>query len=183
MTEAVVRVVMMQRDEGALLMAWLSHYSGLFGMERLTIFDNGSTDPLTLHLLARAETCGATVRRDFTDPADFHAKGLHFVNEMRRWDAGPDYDFALPVDCDEFLAVVCDETISPRRADVHQEFARLVGERRALRIGTSLFNVVDRPGWFAVDTDFIKGFVPAGASMRWITDSTIRPPLLPRVMP
>ncbi|WP_158513408.1 glycosyltransferase family protein [Kozakia baliensis] len=48
-TEPSVRVVMMQRDEGALLMAWLSHYARLFSMDHLTLLDNGSTDPLTLH--------------------------------------------------------------------------------------------------------------------------------------
>ncbi|AOX17437.1 glycosyltransferase family protein [Kozakia baliensis] len=70
-TEPSVRVVMMQRDEGALLMAWLSHYARLFGMNHLTLLDNGSTDPLTLHLLDHAAACGATVLQEYRHSGDF----------------------------------------------------------------------------------------------------------------
>ncbi|WP_406586315.1 glycosyltransferase family 2 protein [Asaia lannensis] len=152
---------MMQRDEGAMLMAWLSYYGRLFGFEHLTVFDNGSCDPLTLHLLAQAERCGVTVRRDRRDMDDFHAKGLHFAEQIRAWDREGGYDFALPVDCDEFIAVVDDNGLSTSASRIMGEFDRLRGERRALRIGSSLFNLPSRPGWFAVDTDFIKGFLPA----------------------
>lgn len=151
----------MQRDEGALLMAWLSYYGQIFGFDCLTIFDNGSSDPLTLHLLDRAEGCGATIRRDRRDPDDFHAKGLHFAEQIRTWDREGGYDFALPVDCDEFIAVVDDHGISTSPARILREFERCQGEGRALRVGTSLFNLPARPGWFAVDPEFIKGFLPA----------------------
>ncbi|NIE80558.1 glycosyltransferase family 2 protein [Asaia sp. As-1742] len=152
---------MMQRDEGAMLMAWLSYYGRMFGFPNLTIFDNGSRDPLTLHLLAQAQRCGVTVRRDRDDAADFHGKGLHFAEQIREWDRGGDYDFALPVDCDEFLAVVSDEGISTDLDCIRREFAAHIGELRALRIATSLFNIPARPGWFAIDSGFYKGFVPA----------------------
>lgn len=152
---------MMQRDEGAMLMAWLSYYGRLFGFEHLTIFDNGSCDPLTLYLLAHAERCGVTVRRDCPDPDDFHAKGLHFAEQIRAWDREGGYNFALPVDCDEFIAVIDTHGLSTSAECIMSEFARLEGEKRALRIGTSLFNLPSKPGWFALDTDFIKGFLPA----------------------
>lgn len=158
-----IRVVMMQRDEGPMLMAWLSYYGQIFGFPALTIFDNGSVDPLTVHLLAHAEKCGASVRRDRPDPADFHGKGLHFAELFREWDRQGDYDFALPVDCDEFLVVIDDEGISTSRERILQEFVCHLGEKRALRIGSSLFNVPSKPGWFALDTGFIKGFLPSGS--------------------
>lgn len=162
MREPVVRVVMMQRNEGALLLAWLTHYAQLFGMDRLTILDNGSTDNLTLYLLRHAANMGATVRTDLNDIADFHGKGFHMATTMQAWDEGEDYDFALPVDCDEFLAVVGDDRISGGRADIMREFVRLRDCRTALRIDLSLFNVPEQPGWFAVDPEFHKGFLPAG---------------------
>lgn len=152
---------MMQRDEGAMLMAWLSYYGRVFGFSNLTIFDNGSRDPLTLHLLTQAERCGVTVRRDCDDPGDFHGKGLHFAEQIREWDRGAPYDFALPIDCDEFLAVVGNEGLSTEPSVIQREFAYHLGETRALRIATSLFNVPARSGWFAVDTGFYKGFLPS----------------------
>ncbi|GBQ85476.1 hypothetical protein AA0535_0772 [Asaia krungthepensis NRIC 0535] len=146
-----------------MLMAWLSYYGRLFGFPNLTVFDNGSRDPLTLHLLAHARRCGATVRYDRNDPGDFHAKGLHFAEQIRAWDKDGDYDFALPVDCDEFLVVVDDEGLSTHRARIMQEFAAHRDEKRALRIGVSLFNMPSRPGWFAVDPEFVKGCLPANS--------------------
>ncbi|GBQ14311.1 glycosyltransferase family 2 protein [Swaminathania salitolerans] len=152
---------MMQRDEGPLLMAWLGYYARIFGFDALTIFDNGSVDPLTLHLLDHARRCGATIRYDCSDPADFHGKGQHLGAQIREWDRTGSYDFALPVDCDEFLAVVEDDGVSTSAGRILAEFARLRPERRALRIGSSLFNHPARPGWFSVDRAFIKGFLPA----------------------
>ncbi|RUT27215.1 hypothetical protein C0V97_03100 [Asaia sp. W19] len=152
---------MMQRDEGAMLMAWLSYYGQIFGFGNLVIFDNGSTDPLTLHLLDQAARCGATIRRDHKLPDDFHGKGRHFAREIRQWDRLHNYDFALPVDCDEFLVVADEEGISTSSAKIHAEFARLHGEKSAFRIGGSFFNVPGKPGWFAFEPEFIKGFVAA----------------------
>ncbi|GBR03075.1 hypothetical protein GCM10007207_14530 [Asaia siamensis] len=144
-----------------MLMAWLSYYGQIFGFENLTIFDNGSCDPFTLHLLDHAARCGATVRRDRNDPADFHGKGLHLAEQIRLWDEGDHYDFALPVDCDEFLVVFGDFGISTSRESIMREFSAHIGERRTLRIGSSLFNIPSSPGWFALDIEFFKGFVPA----------------------
>lgn len=152
----------MQRDEGTLLLAWLTHYGLLFGVEHLTILDNGSTDPLTVHILRHAEFLGATVRRDLCSVEDFHAKGQHFAEVMRGWARDGEYDFALPVDCDEFLCIVTDDGFSVAKDHIMAEFTTLRTVRAALRIGISLFNVPARPGWFSVDAEFFKGFVPAG---------------------
>ncbi|GAN52963.1 glycosyltransferase family 2 protein [Tanticharoenia sakaeratensis] len=161
-----VRVLMMQRDEGPLLLSWFSHYARLFGMDRLTVMDNGSRDPLTLHVLAQAEARGALIDRRHSGPEDFQAKGLHFARVIRSWDADPGiagtYDMALPVDCDEFIAAVDADRISTATEAVHDALAEVAHEKRALRLELSLFNVPDRPGWFAVDPDFCKGAIPAG---------------------
>jgi len=153
---------MMQRNENALLMAWMTHYASLFGARNLTVLDNGSDDPVTLRLLAHVERVGVQVDRTAAHPGDFQAKGLHFAERIREWDREGGYDFALPVDCDEFLSFVGDEGIVVDRAAILGEFARLLAYRCAFRIDTSLFNVPYRPGWFAVDPLFHKGFIPAG---------------------
>lgn len=160
---ALIRVLMMQRDEGPLLARWLRYYGNLFGADNLTIMDNGSTDPETLSYLQSAELAGTTVMRDFVSAHDFQHKGGHFVNIIRHiWDPNGGYDFALPVDCDEFLAVFTEQGISTKREDILGEFEGLKDAVMSLRIPLSMFNVPDRPGWYAPITNFHKGFVRAG---------------------
>jgi hypothetical protein len=156
---AEVRVIMMQRDEGDTLARWIAHYGGLFGLPNLSIMDNGSTDPFTLALLREAELGGAKIYWGFDTPHDFHNKGGHFGNIVIHWDAEYAYDFALPVDCDEILAVFTDEGLSTEHEAIHAEFDRLLGMKTSLRIDMSLFNVPERPGWFAPVRHFHKGFL------------------------
>lgn len=158
---SVIRVVTMQKDEGDTLARWILHYSGLFGFENITILDNGSTDKLTISLLNAAEKMGAVVRRDLTRSQDFHRKGGHLTNIIRGWDGMYDYDFALPVDCDERLAVFTENGISYSKEAIHSAFDALKGKQCAFRIDTSLFNVPGRNGWYAPVRHFHKGFVPA----------------------
>ena len=158
---ARVRAIMMQKDEGDALARWLCHYCGLFGPKNLTVLDNGSQDKLTLSYLSAAERSGVTIFRQFDRPHDFHHKGGYFGNIIKSWDHDHRYDFALPVDCDEILAVFTDSGLSSAFEDVHREFERLLGTRRALRLDMTLFNVPERSGWFAPVRHFHKGFLPA----------------------
>lgn len=152
----------MQKDEAELLLAWLSHYGNLFGYRNLTIYDNGSTEPRTLAILQHAMRLGVVISTGYDQPHDFHQKGYHFANLIREWDRQSDYDFALPVDCDEFLAVFEDDRISTSRDAILAELNRYVGSERALRMDMSLFNVPGQEGWFSPDRSFHKGMVAAG---------------------
>ncbi|MCQ8240774.1 glycosyltransferase family 2 protein [Rhizosaccharibacter radicis] len=158
---ANVRVVMMQRDEGDSLARWLAHYGGLFGYPNLSIIDNGSVDHLTRQLLAEAERRGSRIYWDLSSRHDFEHKGGHVANIIQHWDNSAPYDFALPVDCDEILAVFEPAGLTTDHAAIHREFDRLRSFRCALRIDMSLLNVPERPGWFAPDRAFHKGFLPA----------------------
>ena len=158
---ARVRVVMMQRNEGDALVRWLSNYGGLFGFENLTILDNGTTDAFTLDVLRHAELSGAYVRWGLDALRDFREKGGHLTNVIKAWDHEGGYDFALPVDCDELLAVFDETGLTTDRDAILAEFDRLMPVRSALRIDLSMFNVPDRPGWFVPDRHFYKGFLPA----------------------
>ena len=156
-----VRVVMMQRDEGAMLERWVRHYSALFGWSNLTIFDNGSTDPRTLATLLASAGQGADVRMGFDAASDFEGKHVHIGNVIRSWDADVDYDFALPVDCDEMLAVFAGDGLTIDADAIRAELRRLSGVQQALRIDMSLFNVPSRRGWYCPDRHFVKSFLPA----------------------
>jgi len=158
---AKVLVLMMQKDEGPILSRWLLHYSGLFGIRNITIMDNGSTDRYTLELLKSAEGAGATIMWGYDTQHDFQNKGGHFGNIIQSWDHDIEYDFALPVDCDEIIAAVTDTTISTRHEDIHAALDGLKGQQCALRLDMSLFNVPGSPGWFAPVRHFHKGFVAA----------------------
>ncbi|MCQ8242032.1 glycosyltransferase family 2 protein [Rhizosaccharibacter radicis] len=157
---ARVRAVMMQRDEDALLEPWLRWHGALFGPRNLVVLDNGSRLPAVLDILRAAEADGVSVIRGHDSPRDFLDKGLHAEAVIRRFDADGDYDFALPLDCDEFLAVFTPDGLSCEPDDVHAALDALRPVRSALGIEMSLTNVPGRPGWFVADT-LEKGFLPA----------------------
>lgn len=162
----IVKVMMMQKDEGPRLTRWLAHYGHIFGMENLIIFDNGSHDPLTLSLLKEAERHGSHVRYDLRRTGDFREKGQHFTNVIASLDHDIHYDFALPVDCDEILCVFTEDGLSLHKNDILAEFERLTPYRSAFTIHLSLFNVPQKDGWYAPRRLFPKGFVPAHCGAR-----------------
>ena len=167
---ARIKCVMMQRDETQVLEPWLRHHGALFGFENLTVLDHGSRDADVLATLVRYERAGVRVERVAAGPQDFLDKGRHVARVIAGLDAacGPGggpadgYDFVLPIDCDEFLAVFDEAGLSCSRSAIDRAFEALLGERRALAIEMSLANVVGRPGWFAADT-LQKGFLPANS--------------------
>ncbi len=151
----------MQRDERQLLEPWLRHHGLLFGFENLVVLDNGSREADVLATLARYERAGVRVERGHAAPRDFLDKGLHVARLIAELDREGGYDFALPIDCDEFLAVFDEDGLSCGRRAVDAAFDALIGERRALGIALSLANAAGQPGWFVADT-MQKGFLPRG---------------------
>ncbi|MBE7211808.1 MAG: glycosyltransferase family 2 protein [Gluconacetobacter diazotrophicus] len=158
---ADVMVYMMQKNEGLLLDNWLRHYGRLFGPANLTVLDNDSDDLLTRRLLADAVANGSRVSYAFRTHDDFRNKGDIIrglaEDDMRR----RRFDFVLPVDCDELLAVFTDGTISTHERDVHAELLSYRGCECALRLELSLMNCPGEPGWFASDEHFVKSLVPS----------------------
>ncbi len=151
---------MMQRDETLLLEAWFRYYGYLFGFENLAVFDNGSTDPGVIETLARYERVGSEIRRGYDRVEDFHAKGAHFRNLIGHWDNAARYDFALPLDADEFLAVFTPDGLSCRRDAIHAHLDALIGTQEALGFDLSLYNAPGRPGCFSVQP-YPKSFLSA----------------------
>lgn len=161
---ARVKCITMQRDETQLLAAWLRHHGTLFGFDNLVVFDNGSTERAVVQTLKQAEGAGVDVRWTHRDPHDLERRGSHLHNLMRGWqEADAAYDFAIPLDCDEFLVTWSRTGLDCRAAGIEAELERRRGETRALAIPDALFNVPGRPGWFVVESQ-PKCFLPAHAA-------------------
>ncbi len=93
-------VLMMQKNEGILLQAWIDYYTYIYSPHQIYIYDNGSTDQLTLEILDAAKSLDINV---FSMPGKefFCNKGdifLSFIKTNRS-----KYDYFYLVDCDEFL--------------------------------------------------------------------------------
>ena len=157
---ARIRCITMQKDEGLLLDAWLRYYGYLFGFENLEVLDNGSRDPLTRTILEQFEAAGVKIHRQYTTIEQFEGKGGIIAGIIDGWDRTIDYDFALPCDIDEFLALFTPAGMSCRRGQIETSLDNLIGCEQALSLQTSLFNVPSRPGWFHPEL-FPKGFLPS----------------------
>ena len=144
----IVKVATMQRDETLLLEPWLRYHGYLFGFENLHVHDNGSENPAVLATLARYERLGVAVVYGPRDSRDFDAKGTLMAELIRQWDAGPRYDFAFPVDCDEFIALRERGTVTCRRNAIHEYLGIIRDQPVNFVVDTNLFNVPSLPGWY-----------------------------------
>ena len=151
---------MMQRDEETLLDSWFRYYGHLFGFDSLSVFDNRSMNPDVIATLKKYEALGSRIYWGFDRVEDFEGKGFHFANVIRSWDYDLDYDFAIPLDCDEFLAVFTPHGLSCDRQTIHDYLDSLIGSRQAIGIEWSLYNVPAQPGWFRPEL-YRKGFFPS----------------------
>jgi membrane protease YdiL (CAAX protease family) len=96
-----IRLVMMQKDEGQLLQAWVTYHAAIVGHVNLCIIDHGSTCPRTLLELRRAEALGSHVERERYRNSAFELKGSILETEIKRVPAHA----WIPMDCDEFLCL------------------------------------------------------------------------------
>ncbi len=155
-------VYMMQKNEGELLRDWIEYYVRLFGLDALTIFDNDSTDPHTLDILATAVRRGLRVVTVFKSRHDFDNKG-DIIARLAELDMSNDHDlrYILPTDCDERLAVLTDTGISQDPALIHAELFRNLDHKGAIRIDMSMMNVPGSANWFCPKPPFCKSMLPA----------------------
>lgn len=146
-----VACMMMQKDEEFLLDPWLRYHAYLFGAENLFVLDNGSTQPDVLRRLERAETDGVTVIREFREKAHFEDKGRVFHWLVRRLERVLALDFLMPLDCDEFVAVMDPDGRVRCEPDTVKGYlgAEHLGDPRVLYTTGSFFNVPSRPGWYS----------------------------------
>lgn len=143
----VIRCLTMQKNEVDMLEPWILWHGALFGFENLTVVDNGSSHARVRRIQAQYQERGVTIIRSLRGHRDFLNKGDVLADIIRDWDEAGDYDFALPMDCDEFLAVFLDR-FSVEPEDIRNEFEALKEEEATLITDHILLNVPEAPGYF-----------------------------------
>src|SRR4051794_8936502 len=120
-----IACLMMQKDEDILLRPWLLYHGYLFGFENLYVFDNGSSSEAVLATLQAFAAVGVNV--DFTHdrPEDFEFKGEVIGRTIKEFRQDDRYDIALPLDCDEFLAVRGSAGVTCNRNEILAELGRI----------------------------------------------------------
>ncbi|GBQ85330.1 glycosyltransferase [Gluconobacter albidus NBRC 3250] len=138
---------MMQKNEATLLEPWILWHAAIFGFPSLTVIDNGSTDPAVLEIQSRYEEKGVRIIRDHASHSDFLHKGEVIANIIRQWDAEESYDFAVPLDCDEFLTVFLDQ-LSLDPDVIRRQFDYLKQENATFITERLLLNVPEAPDYY-----------------------------------
>jgi tetratricopeptide (TPR) repeat protein len=138
-----IACLMMQKDEALLLRPWLLYHGHLFGFENLFVYDNGSTDAAVLATLREFAAVGVRVDYAHARPEDFEDKGQVIGARIAAFRDADCYDIALPMDCDEFLAIEGERGPACDRAAVLAELARIDAGGATCRTAYCLDN---RPG-------------------------------------
>ena len=132
--------VMMQKDERFLLKPWLDYHGYLFGYENLYVIDNGSELAETRAVLSEYARKGVVVDYTHVGRSAYEAKGDIIGQIIRRLDLQGRYDFIIPLDCDEFIALKDGDRYVFSRDRIRAYFLNLVGETRVLRFPYQLAN-------------------------------------------
>jgi len=135
-----VACIMMQKDERFLLKPWLAYYGHLFGFKNIFVFDNGSELAEVHNVLAEYERKGVTVYRHYASREDYRAKATIIGDQIKLLDTCRQYDFLIPLDCDEFIVLKNDSGYTVLRDDILAYLASLIGETRSLRFPYQLAN-------------------------------------------
>lgn len=144
-----VACLMMQRDETALLQPWIEYHAHLFGLENLYVWDNGSEAVSLKKLLVSYQKKGLNVYWALNNEIDFRRKGNILGEKIKELDLQDRYDFYLPIDCDEFLALrVGNDKITTDRQKIFDAFDALSGEKQALGMRLAYYNVLGHEGYY-----------------------------------
>lgn len=140
--------VMMQKDEVNALEPWLLYHAHLFGLNNLCVIDHGSTHPKVIEALNWYEEDGLNVVR-LPASADYKQKGVFVTEQLKALAAIKEYDFLLPADCDEFLALrKPDGHFTCDKSKIFEEFQLYAGRSETFEIRQNLLNILGRPGRF-----------------------------------
>jgi hypothetical protein len=139
----------MQKNELALLDAWIMHHGELFGHENLYVFDNGSTDLNCRYLLdRRRETHGINVIYDYWKAENFESKGTLILEKIHSLDRNDNYDFYIPLDCDEFFSLEKSGEYSFDKGEIFLHLKQFLGDLRALEVPGCLYNIPMRENFY-----------------------------------
>ena len=145
---AKVACMVMLKNERTLTSLFIAYHTRLFGPENMFVFDNGSTDPEVQAALQRLEVQGGHVERRFDSAGDFRRKGTVLGDLIKRLDHESDYDFYIPLDCDEFVVMRSEDgfTAEPDRIHAYLDLQR--GCQEILHVTLNLSNLLGTPDYF-----------------------------------
>ena len=159
-----VACIMMEKNENLLLTNWIRYHGALFGYENLYIFDNGSDNTEVKEALCRlGPQYNLNIDYSRTTKADHEAKGDIVVQKIRELEASSDYDFFLPLDCDEFVCVQNGDDLLFSKEAVTDELARHRSSPDALKIRGCFYNCYGRKDYYYY-LDVPKTFFATGAA-------------------
>ncbi|MCA6107135.1 glycosyltransferase family 2 protein [Bradyrhizobium cenepequi] len=140
--------VMVVKNEDDLIEPWLFYHGELFGFEHLYVFDNGSTNSATLSVLERYSKRG--VKLDYSrNTLEDHRSRSIWLGRFIKGLANDNYDFILPLDCDEFFALRdVDQAIRCDRLSILTELEELAGRHAIFQAYHSYPNLIGKVGVF-----------------------------------
>jgi hypothetical protein len=141
-------IFLMCKNEGYMLEAWIKHHVTIVSPQHLFIYDNGSTDSLTIEILASAQAMGCIVERRFSTKEHFFGRGTIMVLKMLELDVFDDFDFYLLLDTDEFLAVDSIEQYEVSSDAIHSYLASVPRLGSPLKIVKGLISNPYHAGYF-----------------------------------
>jgi hypothetical protein len=149
-----VKLFCMQKDEEDILEEWILYHSHLFGIENLYMIDNLSQQP-SIDILKKYERQGMHL----SVQNDYSKKGDYLYDLIKS--TGDTYDFAIPMDIDEFIGVVDLKNMS------HEYYSRLV--RECLSMDQSYYTTKYPQVLTEAKTQqgIFEHFVKKGFHMKW----------------
>lgn len=99
MSNKKIKLFCMQKDEDDILETWIIYHAYLFGLSNIHIIDNNSGEK-SIQILERYKSIGLNIR---TRP-NYSYKGDYLCEWIK--ETCGEYDIAIPIDIDEFIAVV-----------------------------------------------------------------------------
>ena len=153
-------IVLMQKDEGSLLRAWIDHHLGITSPELIYIFDNGSTCRDTQKILKTARKNGINISLEHSSRSDFERKGDIICKTIQSIQADKGSDFIIPLDCDEFLGLQGETNSEPTfdRSSINQHLSRLVDQKGYFKVKRHYFNHPHQPDSYHVNNTPRKYF-------------------------
>ena len=135
-----VAAAVMQKDEDLLIDGWCRYHGNLFGYENLYVFDNGSTNEQTIETLRKYARLGANIDWSRTEVADFFFKGEVVGALFRDLQTSKRYDLFLPLDCDEFVSVSDDRSVSFGKNAILEEMGKFIDCPDTVKIRDEFLN-------------------------------------------
>jgi hypothetical protein len=142
-----IACIMMQKNEDDLLETWIAYHANLFGFKNLFIFDNGSNSEVINSIYQKYIPLGISVHQSFEKKSFFYRKGDVLGNYIKFLDNTDEYDFFIPLDCDEYIAVRKESgDIGCDGASIELELQKYRDTEHPLSITGSYFNIPKRDG-------------------------------------